>query len=147
MEKMNNFDRKTFALILSKLKAIGPKCWTSENKDFVLYRQALLQEVQKKDDASYKAVSFLFSDEYLRSTNLSTLNLLCNAFSFWVETFVNTHQYTKATIQQNSRIGNTYFDEYEQVYRETYIQLYIQSFRQLLEKIVEEIIEEGEYKK
>ena len=143
----NKFNRNIFTQILAKIKAIGITNWKLEIPEFKLYRNYLIEEVRKKDKEASEGFGNMLSDEYIKNTNKEIVHIFYEAFSHYVETAVNLHQYTKTTIVQNNRIGNSCFEELESKYSNEKIKKDIDNVKIFLNKIIEEILEEKEYRK
>ncbi len=107
----STFHGMLFNQILAKLKAIGITDWRSDMPERSLYRNYLIEEVQKKDRKSAASFAALFSDDFIRNTRKDLVQLFYQAFSHYVEISVNLHQYTRTTIIQNNRISNSCFED------------------------------------
>jgi len=143
----DEFNRYIFSQILAKIKSIGIKNWELQSREFILYINYLFEEVSKKNRITGEHFKKVFSKEYITSTKKDVVNTLYTAISHFVEILVNTHQYTKTTIEQNSRIGSTYFSELKEQYRSDPIIKSFESIEDFLNAIIQKIIEEGDYKK
>jgi hypothetical protein len=60
---------------------------------------------------------------------------------------VNTHQFTKTTIIQNSRIGNTYFIELEKLFTDNDIGESLRAVQEFLNEAVQDIIDANNFRK
>src|SRR5574344_2206218 len=112
----DKFNRDVITQKKTKIKAIGITNWKSEIPEFKIYRNYFLKEVSKKDEAVAESFRKLLSDEYIQDTNKEIVHMFYEGFSHYVETAVNLHQYTKVTIIQNNRIGNSMFEEMKSEY-------------------------------
>jgi len=81
----------------------------------------------------------MLSDEYIKNTNKEVVHIFYEAFSHYVETAVNLHQYTKVTIEQNNRIGNSCFEELKSKYSNDKLKQDINNVEKFLNKMVEEM--------
>jgi len=143
----DRFNRDIFNQILAKVKAIGITNWKSEISEFRLYRNYLIEEITKRNKDAALSFKRIISDENIKTTNKEVLSLFYQGFSHYVETAVNLHQYTKVTIEQNNRIGNSCFDDMKSKYRNNENKKDIENVKCFLNNIIEEILENKEYKK
>ncbi len=143
----NKFNRDIFTQILAKIKAIGITNWKTEIPEFKLYRNYLIEEVSKKDTKASESFKNMLSNEYIKNTNKEIVHIFYEAFSHYVETAVNLHQYTKVTIEQNNRIGNSCFEELKSKYSNDKVKQDINNVEKFLNKMIEEILEKKEYRR
>ena len=141
----DKFNRDVFTQTLAKIKAIGITNWKSEIPEFKIYRNYFLKEVSKKDEAVAESFRKLLSDEYIQDTNKEIVHMFYEGFSHYVETAVNLHQYTKVTIIQNNRIGNSMFEEMKSEYSGSETSKDIDNVEEFLNKLIEEILKEKTY--
>jgi hypothetical protein len=140
------FNRKIFTQILAKIKAIGITNWKSEISDFKIYRAYLIQEISKKDNNAAESFSRIISEENIKNTDKELLKLFYQGFSHYVEIAVNLHQYTKTTIEQNNRIGNSFFEDMKNKYNNYEMKKDIENVKQFLNNLIKEIVDDKEYK-
>ena len=112
-----------------------------------MYNQYLLEEVAKTRNQYLVSFTMIFSLHFFENTHKDIINILYTAISHYVEIFVNTHQYTKITILQNSRIGTSFFNEMLMNYNDTNIIRSITDINIFLQEIVIRLINNEEYKK
>jgi hypothetical protein len=141
----DKFNRDVFTQTLAKIKAIGITNWKSDIPEFKIYRNYFLKEVSKKDEAVAESFRKLLSDEYIQDTNKEIVHMFYEGFSHYVETAVNLHQYTKVTIIQNNRIGNSMFEEMKSKYGGSGTSKDIDNVEEFLNKLIEEILKEKTY--
>lgn len=141
----DKFNRDVFTQTLAKIKAIGITNWKSEIPEFKIYRNYFLKEVSKKDEAVAESFRKLLSDGYIQDTNKEIVHMFYEGFSHYVETAVNLHQYTKVTIIQNNRIGNSMFEEMKSEYGGSGTSKDIDNVEKFLNKLIEEILKEKTY--
>lgn len=141
----DKFNRDVFTQTLAKIKAIGITNWKSEIPEFKIYRNYFLKEVSKKDEAVAESFRKLLSDGYIQDTNKEIVHMFYEGFSHYVETAVNLHQYTKVTIIQNNRIGNSMFEEMKSEYGGSGTSKDIDNVEEFLNKLIEEILKEKTY--
>ena len=143
----DKFNKDIFNQILAKLKAIGITNWKSEISEFKIYKNYLIDEVSKRNKDTALSFSRILSDENIKLTTKDVLNLFYQGFSNYVTIAVNLHQYTKVTIIQCNRIGNTFFDDMKSKYTDYVSKNDIDKVKGFLNEIVEEILESKEYKR
>jgi hypothetical protein len=140
------FRENVFVHVLSKIKALNPKNWTKENKEFAVCRHCLIQEASAFDTEAGKAASFLFGDLFLEGTNLAAKTVFYEFISVYVEIFVNLHQYRKVTIENSMRIATSYFSDLEKIYGSSSSMIHFNKMRVMLEKIASDILRDKRYR-
>jgi len=104
-----NFNVFSFRHYLSKIQSIGISKNSISNKDFILFRNSLVSEVNKSDKKIGEYFSLLLSDNNIRS---ESINLFANAYANYTSIFQNYYQYNEQIVKQCIRIGDSYFNDY-----------------------------------
>jgi hypothetical protein len=108
MEK-EEFDVFSFRHYLSKIQSIGISRNSISNKDFILFRDFLVSEVNKSDEKIGGYFSLLLSDKNIMN---ESINLFANAYANYTSIFQNYYQYNEQMVKQCMRIGDSYFNDY-----------------------------------
>ena len=141
------FNQKLVIQLLAKIKAIGIKNWELQSNEFNQYSNYLFEEISKKDRSISSHFQKVLSNCFIKNTNSKVINILYTGIAHYVEIMVNTHQFTKTTIIQNSRIGNTYFIELEQLFTDNDMGKSLRAVQEFLKEVVQEVIDANNYKK
>lgn len=141
------YNQKLVIQLLAKIKAIGIKNWELQSNEFNQYSNYLIEEISKKDRSISSHFQKVLSNCFIKNTNSKVINILYTGIAHYVEIMVNTHQFTKTTIIQNSRIGNTYFIELEQLFTDNDIGKSLRAVQEFLKEVVQELIDANNYKK
>ena len=104
-----NFNVFSFRYYLSKIQSIGIGKNSKLNKDYILFRDFLITEINKNDKRIGKYFSLLLSDESIMNESIS---LFANAYANYTSVFQNYYQYNEQTVKNCIRIGDSYFDDY-----------------------------------
>ena len=104
-----NFNVFSFRYYLSKIQSIGIGKNSKSNKDFMLFRDFLVSEINKNDKRIGEYFSLLLSDENIMNGSIS---LFANAYASYNSIFQNYYQYNEQTVKNCIRIGDSYFDDY-----------------------------------
>ena len=104
-----NFNVSSFRYYLSKIQSIGISKNSMSNKDYIIFRNLLISEINKNDKKIGGYFSQLLSDKNIRS---ESINLFANAYANYTSIFQNYYQYNEQTVKQCIRIGDSYFNEY-----------------------------------
>jgi len=104
-----NFNVFSFRYYLSKIQSIGISKNSISNKDFIIFRNFLVSEINKDDKKIGEYFSLLLSDKNIRSESIS---LFANAYANYTSIFQNYYQYNEQTVKQCIRIGDSYFNDY-----------------------------------
>ena len=105
----NNFNVFSFRHYLSKIQSIGISKKSISNKDFMLFRNSLVSEVNKNDKKIGEYFSLLLSDKNIMH---ESINLFANAYANYTSIFQNYYQYNEQMVKQCIRIGDSYFNDY-----------------------------------
>ena len=108
MEK-EDFDVFNFRHYLSKIQSIGISKNSISNKDFIIFKDSLISEINKDDKKIGEYFSLLLSDKNIRS---ESINLFANAYANYTSIFQNYYQYNEQIVKQCIRIGDSYFNDY-----------------------------------
>jgi hypothetical protein len=108
MEK-ENFDVFSFRHYLSKIQSIGISKNSISNKDFIIFRNFLVSEINKNDKKIGEYFSLLLSDKNIMN---ESINLFANAYANYTSIFQNYYQYNEQIVKQCIRIGDSYFNDY-----------------------------------
>jgi hypothetical protein len=109
MERKEDFDIFSFRHYLSKIQSIGISKNSISNKEFTLFRDFLVSEINKSDKKTGEYFSLLLSDKNIRS---ESINLFANAYANYTSIFQNYYQYNEQMVKQCIRIGDSYFSDY-----------------------------------
>ncbi len=141
------YNQKLVIQLLAKIKSIGIKNWELQSKEFNQYSNYIFEEISKKDRNISTHFQKVLSNSFIGNTNKNVINILYTGIAHYVEIMVNTHQFTKTTIIQNSRIGNTYFIELEQLFKDDDIGESLRAVQGFLNEVVQDIIDGNNFKK
>ena len=108
MEK-EEFDVFSFRHYLSKIQSIGISRNSVSNKDFILFRNFLVSEINKDDKKIGEYFLLLLSDKNIMH---ESINLFANAYANYTSIFQNYYQYNEQMVKQCARIGDSYFNDY-----------------------------------
>jgi len=108
MEK-EDFDVFSFRHYLSKIQSIGISKNNISNKDFILFRNFLVSEINKDDKKIGEYFLLLLSDKNIMH---ESINLFANAYANYTSIFQNYYQYNEQMVKQCARIGDSYFNDY-----------------------------------
>ena len=103
------FNVFTFRYYLSKIQSIGISKNSISNKDFIIFRNFLISEVNKSDKKIGEYFSLLLSDKNIMN---ESINLFANAFANYTSIFQNYYQYNEQIVKQCIKIGDSYFNDY-----------------------------------
>ena len=104
-----NFNVFSFRYYLSKIQTIGINKKSISNKDFIVFRDFLVSEINKDDKKIGEYFSRLLSDKNIMN---ETINLFANAYANYTSIFQNYYQYNEQIVKQCIRIGDSYFNDY-----------------------------------
>ena len=104
-----NFNVFSFRYYLSKIQSIGISKNSISNKDFIIFRNFLVSEINKNDKKIGEYFSLLLSDKNIMN---ESINLFANAYANYTSIFQNYYQYNEQTVKQCIRIGDSYFNDY-----------------------------------
>ena len=104
-----NFNVFSFRYHLSKIQSIGISKNSISNKDFIIFRNFLVSEINKNDKKIGEYFSLLLSDKNIMN---ESINLFANAYANYTSIFQNYYQYNEQTVKQCIRIGDSYFNDY-----------------------------------
>ena len=104
-----SFNVFSFRYYLSKIQSIGISKNSLSNKDFIIFRNFLVSEINKNDKKIGEYFSLLLSDKNIMN---ESINLFANAYANYTSIFQNYYQYNDQTVKQCIRIGDSYFDDY-----------------------------------
>jgi hypothetical protein len=104
-----NFNVFNFRHYLSKIQSIGISRNSRQNKDYIIFRDFLISEINKNDRKIGRYFSLLLSDENITDESIS---LFANAYANYTSVFQNYYQYNEQTVKNCIRIGDSYFDDY-----------------------------------
>jgi len=108
MEK-EDFDVFNFRHYLSKIQSIGISKNNISNKDFIIFRNFLVSEINKNDKKIAEHFSLLLSDKNIMH---DSINLFANAYANYTSIFQNYYQYNEQMVKQCIKIGDSYFNDY-----------------------------------
>jgi sulfatase maturation enzyme AslB (radical SAM superfamily) len=141
------YNQKLVIQLLAKIKSIGIKNWELQSKEYNQYSNYLFEEISKKDRKLSTYFQRVLSNSFIGNTNKKVINTLYTGIAHYVEIMVNTHQFTKTTIIQNSRIGNTYFIELEKLFTDNDIGESLRAVQEFLNEAVQDIIDANNFRK
>jgi len=98
-----------FRYYLSKIQSIGISKNSISNKDFIIFRDFLVSEINKNDKRIGEYFSLLLSDKNITNESIA---LFANAYANYTSIFQNYYQYSEQTVKQCTRIGDSYFNDY-----------------------------------
>ena len=104
-----NFNVFSFRYYLSKIQSIGISKNSISNKDFIIFRDFLVSEINKNDKKIGEYFSLLLSDKNIMN---DSINLFANAYANYTSMFQNYYQYNEQVVNQCMRIGDSYFNDY-----------------------------------
>jgi hypothetical protein len=104
-----NFNVFSFRYYLSKIQTIGINKKSIANKDFIVFRDFLVSEINKDDKKIGEYFSRLLSDKNIMN---EPINLFANAYANYTSIFQNYYQYNEQIVKQCIRIGDSYFNDY-----------------------------------
>ena len=104
-----DFNVFSFRYYLSKIQSIGISKNSKSNKDYKIFRDFLISEINKNDKKIGEYFSFLLSDENIMD---ESIGLFANAYANYTSVFQNYYQYNEQTVKNCIRIGDSYFDDY-----------------------------------
>jgi hypothetical protein len=103
------FNVFSFRHYLSKIQSIGISTKSLSNKDFMLFRDLLVSEVNKHDTKIGACFSLLLADKNIMH---ESIHLFANAYANYTSIFQNYYQYNEQMVKQCMRIGDSYFNDY-----------------------------------
>ena len=104
-----NFSIFSFRYYLAKIQSIGINRNSIKNKDYGIFRDFLVSEINKDNKKIGGYFSFLLSNENIKN---ESINLFANAYANYNSIFQNYYQYNEQTVKQCIKIGDSYFDDY-----------------------------------
>jgi hypothetical protein len=104
-----NFNVFSFRYYLSKIQSIGISIKSKLNKDYILFRDFLISEINKNDKRIGEYFSLLLSNGNIMN---GSINLFANAYANYTSVFQNYYQYNEQTVKNCIRIGDSYFNDY-----------------------------------
>jgi len=104
-----NFDIYSFRHYLSKIQSIGISKKSMLNKDFVIFRDFLVYEINKSNRKISENFALLLSDENIMN---DSIDLFANGYANYTSIFQNYYQYNEQLVKQCIKIGDSYFDDY-----------------------------------
>ena len=109
MLENKDFNVFNFRHYLSKIQSIGISKNSISNKDFIIFRNLLIAEVNKSDKKIGEYFSLLLSDKNIMN---ESINLFANAYANYTSIFQNYYQYNEQIVKQCIKIGDSYFNDY-----------------------------------
>ena len=109
MLENKDFNVFNFRHYLSKIQSIGISKNSISNKDFIIFRNLLIAEVNKSDKKIGEYFSLLLSDKNIMN---ESINLFANAYANYTSIFQNYYQYNEQIVKQCIKIGVSYFNDY-----------------------------------
>ena len=104
-----NFDIYSFRYYLSKIQSIGISKKSMLNKDYILFRDFLVYEINKSNKKISEYFALLLSDENIMN---DSIGLFANGYANYTSIFQNYYQYNEQMVKQCMKIGDSYFDDY-----------------------------------
>jgi hypothetical protein len=104
-----NFDIYSFRYYLSKIQSIGINKKSMLNKDYILFRDFLVSEINKNNKKTGEYFALLLSDENIMN---ASIDLFANGYANYTSIFQNYYQYNEQTVKQCIKIGDSYFNDY-----------------------------------
>jgi hypothetical protein len=104
-----DFNIFSFRYYLSKIQSIGISKNSISNKDYAIFRNFLVSEINKSDKKIGEYFSLLLSDKNIMN---ESINLFANAYANYTSIFQNYYQYNEQTVKNCIRIGDSYFNDY-----------------------------------
>ena len=124
-----NFNPASFAHLFTKVRTIGFSAKMIDDKDFILYREELIKEVNLYNKDLALDFAKILSSQNINYYKKEIYDLIYTCFSHFVEIYNNLHQYKDATIKTNIRIARTYLEDIKKKLNEN-------SFATSLENII-----------
>jgi hypothetical protein len=106
------FDIFSFRYYFSKIQSIGINKNSTKNKDFIIFRNFLITEINKNSNKIGEYFSLLLSDDNIKN---ETINIFTNGYANYNSIFQNYYQYKVQTVKSCILIGNSYFNDYVKV--------------------------------
>jgi hypothetical protein len=131
------FNVFSFRYYLSKIQSIGINKNSISNKDFIIFRNFLVSEVNKSDKKIGEYFSLLLSDKNIMN---ESINLFANAYANYTSIFQNYYQYNEQTVKQCIRIGDSYFNDYIRKCEIKEINEIIDEIKKWLQEIMSKIL-------
>ena len=107
--EVKDFNVFSFRYYLSKIQSIGISKNSKLNKDYMIFRDFLISEINKNDKRTGEYFSLLLSDENIMN---GWIYLFANAYANYTSIFQNYYQYNEQTVKNCIRIGDSYFNDY-----------------------------------
>jgi hypothetical protein len=104
-----NFDVFRFRYYFAKIQSIGLTKTSVQNKDYIIFRNFLISEINKRDTSIGKNITFLLSDENIKN---ESIGLFANAYASYNSMFQNYYQYNEQNVKQCIKIADSYFLDY-----------------------------------
>ena len=104
-----NFDIHRFRHYMSKIQSIGISKKSMLNKDYIIFRDFLVSEINKSNKEISDYFALLLSAENIMN---DSIGLFANAYANYNSIFQNYYQYNEQTVKQCIKIGDSYFDDY-----------------------------------
>ena len=104
-----NFDIYSFRYYLSKVQSIGISKKSMLNKDYIIFRDFLVYEINKSNKKISEYFALLLSDENIMN---DSIGLFANGYANYTSIFQNYYQYNEQLVKQCIKIGDSYFDDY-----------------------------------
>ena len=92
MLENKDFNVFNFRHYLSKIQSIGISKNSISNKDFIIFRNFLISEINKNDKKIGEYFSLLLSDKNIMN---ESINLFANAYANYTSIFQNYYQYNE----------------------------------------------------
>jgi hypothetical protein len=104
-----DFDIHSFRYYLSKIQSIGISKKSMVNKDYIVFRDFLINEINKSNEKIGEYFALLLSDANIMT---DSINLFANGYANYTSIFQNYYQYNEQIVKQCIKIGDSYFDDY-----------------------------------
>ncbi len=131
-----NFNIFSFRYYFSKVQSIGINKNSIKNKNFIIFRNFLISEINKDDSIIGGHLTFLLSNENIQN---SSIDLFVNAYANYNSMFQNYYQYKENNLKQCIKIAESYFKDYIKKSGVKNIETMIKETEKWLQSIVEKI--------
>jgi hypothetical protein len=126
-----NFDIFSFRYYFAKIQSIGLNKTSTKNKDYIIFRNFLISEINKQDTNIGSNFAFLLSDENIKN---ESIGLFANAYAGYNSIFQNYYQYKEQSIKQCIKIADSYFSDYIKTSRIKNIKTIIEETKKWLQE-------------
>jgi hypothetical protein len=104
-----NFNMFSFRYYLSKIQSIGINRNSALNKDYIIFRNFLVSEINKDNEKIGGYFSLLLSDNNIKN---DAIEYFANGYANYNSIFQNYYQYKKQNVKGCITVGDSYFNDY-----------------------------------